>query len=149
MDRPRVYLAGRFEFGCVHFPGLHAYLEQGGVTVTSTWYLEQSEKADETLTQAQRLVYAKRDLSQIDDATMFVMFNLAPEYVYDRTCGRHTELGYAIARRCSEQLDSIILIGEIRSVFHGYVDGHLKSYDPQALLMVIREQRDYANLRKV
>lgn len=120
----KLYLASRFETGKLYYPDVHPRLVTIGYDVVSTWYIDQETKSDEVLTQEQRRLPADRDLSQLDAADTFVLLNLLNDYRDDRTCGRHHEMGYTIARRRRSQVDmpKIILIGEARSVFHAYAD---------------------------
>lgn len=72
-------------------------------------------KIDELATQAEKLKLGQRDLDDIRASDVFVQFNYDEHYIGDRTCGRHVELGIAIAMN-----KPIIVVGQSRTVFHGF-----------------------------
>lgn len=120
----KLYLAARFETGKALFPVWHERLVILGYDVVSTWYIEQEKKMDESMTQGERREPSERDLGQLDAMDAFIMVNQPSDYVNDRTCGRHHELGYSICRRRRSQvgLPRIVMLGVTRSIFHSYAD---------------------------
>ena len=89
--------------------------------VVSTWHL-QALKCDEVASQSERFKLADRDLGQLDLADVVLFVNFAEHYHNDRTCGRHVELGYAIAGRRRTGRPTILHYGDTRSVFHAYAN---------------------------
>lgn len=91
-----------------------AQLSDEGWRVTARWVHEADPGSISFAARdaAQLEEYAIRDLSDIDDAELFVFFSLDPEVATPRG-GRHVELGYALARG-----KRIIVVGPRENIFH-------------------------------
>jgi nucleoside 2-deoxyribosyltransferase len=92
-----------------------AMLEHQGHRITSDWLDGHDLPANATPAQTATLnaEWARRDLQDIDQADMLVMFTGGDNR---KRGGRHVELGYALA--C--QLD-VMIVGESENIFH-YID---------------------------
>lgn len=95
-----------------------AVLQQWGVTVTSTWLLEDHEINAGTTHAATALpdeavaAHAQQDMDDIDRSDLVVLFTAASVGV-EGGGGRHVETGYALASG-----KPVIVIGEPENVFH-------------------------------
>jgi nucleoside 2-deoxyribosyltransferase len=100
----KVYLAGRFsDWAMVE---RHAEeLRETGLDVVSTWH--EPEKATDLSRTLQKAAVC--DLNDLARAEILVLFSNRP----GGRGGRHTELGYALARDIT-----ILLVGKRRQVFH-------------------------------
>ena len=113
MRRPRIYLAAQYHQKAV-IAIYKSELESLGYRVTSTWTDEPQDANvslkdvdDELLAE-----YAARDIMEIDDADLLVLFTVDPDEL-TRRGGRHAEFGYALGR--GKQL---VVVGPRENIFH-------------------------------
>ena len=88
--------------------------EKAGIEITSSW-LEEPHIATVTMDELpteEILSYAERDLKDIDNADVVVLFSIDPFLATVRG-GRHCETGYAIAKG-----KPIYVIGPKENIFH-------------------------------
>lgn len=97
----------------------------GDIIITSRWLDEAEEKPlqDPEISKDPETAmrYGEMDFEDIDKAEVFVMFTDSPS----TSGGRHTELGYAIAR-CKV----VIIVGPQENVFQAYSTAiHLATFE--------------------
>ena len=102
----KIYLAAKFEAKLV-MRGVKLMIEELGHKVVSTWLDEES--LETTVTDAMKLQYALRDLSEIEDADLLIL----DTYDDNLRGGREVEYGYA--RALGKQT---WVMGPQRNVFH-------------------------------
>ena len=125
MIRASAYLAAGYDQK-ERMRGYRAQLQAtGDITVTSRWLDEAEEKplqdAEISKDPETAMRYGEMDFEDIDKAEIFVMFTDTPS----TSGGRHTELGYAIAR-CKV----IVIVGPQENVFQAYSTAiHLQTWE--------------------
>lgn len=85
------------------------------IEVTSSW-LEEPHKPSTTLselTDEQHAQYALRDLQDINEADILILFAVPSTDTPIPRAGRHVEFGYALAAR-----KSVWLVGNKENIFH-------------------------------
>lgn len=103
----KVYLASQY----ARKPELQVYAEElqdAGIKVTSRWLTDEPA----ALSQEEKVVWARYDLQDVDDADILVFFAEHPEH-QPRRGGRHVEFGYALGRN-----KTVLVIGGIENIFH-------------------------------
>jgi nucleoside 2-deoxyribosyltransferase len=127
-----VYLASRFS-RLRELNGYSADLAAKGIACTSRWLLgghEWEGTDDDALPQEVGANFAFEDLTDIEEADVFVCFTEPPRSGPSRG-GRHCEYGYALA---AEKL--IIVVGHRENVFYCVPLVHFVETWPEALDLI-------------
>jgi hypothetical protein len=116
MTTPRIYLAARYSRNA-EMRDCARQLEELGYVVTSRWIHKHGGSPEESLgaeelthSPEEGLPFALADLEDIEYADILILFT---EENGGGKGGRHTEFGYALARR-----KRIIIVGPRENVFH-------------------------------
>lgn len=110
MAKLNIYLAGRYGRR-LEIKGYADQLRAAGHTVTSRWLDSEHAAFDAAPTWEQMLDWAENDLSDINDADVFVAFTESPDSPFARG-GRHVEFGYALATG-----KYMIVVGPCENIF--------------------------------
>jgi len=135
----KVYLAAPYQQKD-HINIYAAQLRAGGVEVTSSW-LDETHKPTvqmNELTPAEHLQYAVRDVKDIRQAKIFVLFTDPTKSIF--RAGRHVEFGIAVERKMP-----IYVVGkEYENIFHHLPNViHFKEWsDLRELLIALRGNED-------
>jgi nucleoside 2-deoxyribosyltransferase len=111
--KPRIYLAAMYSLKA-DIAARKAELENLCYNVTSTW-TDEPQDAGVSLkdVDAELLAeYATRDVQEIDDADLLVLFTVDPDQL-TRRGGRHVEFGYALAKG-----KQCVIVGPRENIFH-------------------------------
>ena len=111
----KVYLAGPYQYKEA-ISKCAAQLREVGIGVTSSWLEEPHEPETQLheLTDAMHEMYATRDLNDIEDADIFVLFAVPADSTPIPRAGRHVEFGYALG----EGMPIYVVGKEHENIFH-------------------------------
>lgn len=144
-----VYLAAPYAKRDTVRKALLPELAKVGASHTSSWLDDEHEITDGTIGAATDLTdgvageHALIDLTDIDEADVFVLFTASYFGYMGPSSGRHVETGYALAKG-----KYVVVLGQPENIFHRIDDGQVEVVDDWNSVLLAIQRFEIRQLRE-